>query len=55
MSLEIDHMQQISGVVVPPRIVAHILFIQDATLALLRNVRDPYSPYTKTMSLYPGK
>ena len=43
ISLQIDQMQQVSCVVVPTRLVTQTFFVQNAALALLRNVGNPYT------------
>lgn len=43
VSLQIYQMQQVSCMVVPTRLIAQKLFIQNAALALLRQVGNPYA------------
>lgn len=40
---DVDHMQQIAGVVVPARIIAHGVLIQNTAVALVCDVGDPYA------------
>ena len=47
VAFRVDQVEEVAGVVVPIRIVAEVVLIQDTAGALVRDVCDPYAAYTK--------
>lgn len=51
VSLQIYEMEQVPGVVIPAGVITQKLFIQNATFALLHNIRDPYTSDAELVTL----
>lgn len=51
VSFHVDHMKQVSRMIIPIRVIPQQLLVQDTAVALLSDVCDPYTPDAEAILL----
>jgi hypothetical protein len=50
-SFHVDHMKQVSGMIVPVGVISQKMLVQDTAVALVSDVCDPYTPDAEAVLL----